>query len=556
MSISALGCGGNEGNSDGAESKVCEVKAVVAGYSTDWLTVAAQTFNEMYQEEGYKIDISLMDTDIGMRMELTTPKRNTTDLYFEYIDSINSMIEKSRAVMGVNKGAILEDMSDVLSSKAIDKNKNEQGGAIKDRIDSTDIDLCKYTGSFSGFDGVYGMPCYGGSVGLYVNVKVLEEKGYSLDDFLTTDSLIEMTQALAPQGDARLDANGWFPVTWTGTSAGYWDYLISMFITQYMGADQYENFMNFIPSGGQEQMLASGYTVYEDRGIYEALKVSETLQNRDLAVPGTAGMGHIAAQARLFEGSSLYMVSGDWIYKEMEKSYSNYLNDVIAIKNPVISALGVKLGLCGQTHQEPSYHDETFVEEYSCAACETKLRAVIKAVDAQVKTDAEIASEVGVTETQVATLRERRGYYGAANGFSAMIPSYSNAKTVAKLFLRFLCSDDGIDIYFKNTYSNFIVKRVNEPNQNDYNARENAIYEKMYGVDASPICQKTTNVIRVVNGFSVYPIIGTTKAAYLQLSYSHIDTKTPSLTAKNLYLDSARVAKGNWGEWLRAAGLQ
>ena len=94
MSISALGCGSNEGNLEGAESKVCEVKAVVAGYSTDWLTVAAQTFNEMYQEEGYQIDISLMDTDIGMRMELTTPKRNTTDLYFEYIDSINSMIEK------------------------------------------------------------------------------------------------------------------------------------------------------------------------------------------------------------------------------------------------------------------------------------------------------------------------------------------------------------------------------------------------------------------------------------------------------------------------------
>jgi ABC-type glycerol-3-phosphate transport system substrate-binding protein len=363
-----------------------------------------------------------------------------------------------------------------------------------------------------------------------------------------------MTEALAPKGADRLDNTKFFPVTWTGTSPGYWDYYIRMLMAQYMGEDEYQDFMDFIPAGGESAQISSGYTVYENRGVYEALKVAEKLQNSDFAVPGTASMNHISAQARLFEGSSLFMVSGDWIYKEMEKSYKNYLDDVIAVKNPVVSALGVKLGLCGTTHEEPKFNAESVTKEYSCANCETKLRAVVKAVD-EGKTDAEIATEVGVTETQVATVRERRGYYCAANGMAALMPSYSDAKTVAKTFLRFLCSDDGIDIYFKNTYSNFMVNRITPPAAGELDAKGQAIYEKMYSANATRIFEKSNCAIRVANGTSIFPAEGTTKAAYSGISYSHIDTANPRWTAEKMYLENVRIAKGNWRAWLQTAGL-
>ena len=537
------------------DESTCEVKAVIAGYATDWLVEAADVFNDMYEDEGYSVEISLMDTDVGMAMEMTTPKRNTTDLYFEWTGSIDNLIEKSRSILGADGGALLEDLSDVLSSSAINKNKQSVGGAIEERIDPTHVDLSRYKGSFSGFDGVYGMPWYGGTAGIYVNKKVLAEKGYTFDAFLTTDSMIEMTEALAPKGDARLNRNSFFPVTWTGMSSGYWDYWIQSLIAQYMGFDTYKDFWDFIPAGGEEAMIESGYTVYENRGIYEALKVAETLENRDYAVPGTAGMNHIEAQARLFEGSSLYMVTGDWVYKEMELNYGDKLDDVIAVKNPVVSALGVKLGLCGTTHEEPAFDTDNFVADYSCAACETKLRAIIKAVDANAKTDAQIASDVGVTEEQVATVRERRGYYQANTGFSAMIPSYSNAKDVAKLFLRFLCSDDGIDIYTKNTYSNFIVERITPIDSSTLSDREKAVYDMMYTGKTTPFFTKSNNPIRVVTSSSVFPAAGTTKLAYLNLSYSHIDTKNPVYTAKSTFFDNVLIAKGNWADWVATAGL-
>ena len=550
MGTSMVACGGGGGNKN---SGVCEVKVKVVGYGVDWLTEAVSQFNAMYESEGYKVKVTLADTDTGMNMEMQTPKRNTTDLYFDSYESIKPLIEKSRSVLGSNGGALLEDLSDVLSSKAIGKDKQEQGDAISERIESFEVDLCKYTGTYSGYDGVYGLPWYGGSGGLYVNKKVLAQKGYTMDAFLTSNSVIEMTAALAPAADKRLDRNEFFPVTWPGLSAGYWMYWTNVLQAQYMGEEEYKNFYNLIPEGGESEMISSGWTVYEDRGIYETLKVAETLTNKDWAVPGTASMNMISAQARLFEGTSLYMASGDWIYKEMEQDYAQYLDDVIAVKNPVISALGVKLGLCGQTHAEPAFDKANFVEDYSCANCETKLRAVVKAVDGT-KTNAQIASEEGVTEAQVATIRERRGYYNATNGGAAIIPSYSDQKEVAKLFLRFLCSDDGIDIYEEHARANFIVKRVNAHDVSKLSEVEASVYERMYGANAKPTWTKSTSPVRVINGFSTYPAGETDKGTFSSLSYSHI-SETPKFTAKSCYFDSVDIVRGNWADWLFTAGL-
>ena len=141
--ISMAACGGN--NNPDEESLTCEVKAVMAGYDVEWLTESVKVFNETYKDEGYKVEISLVDTDIGMATEMTSPKRNTTDLYFEYTHRIDTMLEKSRAVLGSGGGALLEDVSDILEAKAVGTNKQEEGIAIKDRLDAEILSFYKYT---------------------------------------------------------------------------------------------------------------------------------------------------------------------------------------------------------------------------------------------------------------------------------------------------------------------------------------------------------------------------------------------------------------------------
>ncbi len=546
MGLPMVACGG------GGHEGVCEVKAVLAGYGTDWLEESVKVFNEMYKSEGYEVEITLIDTSTGMGTEMITPKRNTTDLYFDYTATINSLIDKSRVALGKDGGLLLEDLTDVYESKAIGKDKKEQGGAIQERIDEFDVQLNRYTGKMKGVEGIYGMPWYGGAAGVYVNKKVLEQKGYTLDSFLTTDSIIEVCKATAPTtaDKAHLNRNNFFPVAWTGVSSGYWCYWTQTMLAQYMGEQKYKDFYDFIPEGGEEEWLENGWKVYEDRGLYEILHATEQLLNRDWAVPGTLAFDQIQAQARLMDGKALFMVSGDWLYKEMERDYEEFLNDVVPVKTPMISALGVKLGLCGTEHPEPKFpaNQADFVADYSCDACEAKFRAVIKAVDAGTKTNAEIATELGVSEAQVTTVRERRGFYEDAGGFSAVVPSYADQKDVAKLFLRFLCSDDGIAIYRKEARANLKVQPINAPTQQT--EIEKIMYEKMYGKDAHAIYTKTDNLVRKINAVSFYPGGGTEKGTFLNMSYSHSGTSKPMHTAKSIYFENVKIVKGNWQDWL------
>lgn len=112
------------------------------------------------------------------------------------------------------------------------------------------------------------------------------------------------------------------------------------------------------------------------------------------------------------QGKSMFIVAGDYLYKELEKDYKTEMENIIAVKTPVISALGVKLDLCGAGAHE---------KDAPCAACNEKLRAVVKAVDEEKKTDEEIAAAQSVTAAKVKEIRAARGYYLRSGGSTSLL---------------------------------------------------------------------------------------------------------------------------------------
>lgn len=537
-----VACGGGKGEGE----NVCEIKALISGYDVEWLGEMVTAFNAAFKDEGYEVKVTLTDSDIGAAQEILSPKRNTTDLYFEG-NNINTLIERSRSVLGRNGGALLEDLTDVLDSKAINAQGQEEGENIRDRIDPKVLEMCKYSGTLTGFDGYYGLPQTKSATGVYINKKVLVEKGYSTDDLLTTNGLLKVISELAPANP--LDETAFFPVAWSGLKApGYWDYLAQVLFAQYTGLTNYDNFWDFIPQTGT--LEDNGYTVYSDQGILEALNVVEELENKDLAVPGTSSMDHIGAESRVFTGKSLMVVSGDWIYTEMKKDFGQYLNDVIAIKTPVLSSLGVKLCLCGKTHQE--LENETLND---CADCETLLKAIVKHIDDNTLTDEQIATEVGVSAEKVVTIRERRGYYFGQASVGIAIPSYANAKSVAKKFIRFMYSSDGIKIYQKNTHDWLAVSEIEKVDTSTLSEIDRLIYEKKNLDNSIALHADTSNVMRSQNlGMGLSPEHGS-PLIYTNLAYSHSTTTNPTVTAENTFIAGKRKAKNNWQDWLANAGL-
>ena len=202
IAFSVIGCGDNSVNT-GEESKTCEVKAAIAGYGVDWLAEASKAFNEIYKDEGYKIKVTLTDTSINMENEILYPKRNTTDMYFEY-NKINQLVDKSRNVFKNNTDCVLEDLTDVLNSKPIGADKKEQGEKLIDRIPAEVISGYKYTGRLKNFSGYYGLPFTGGTSGIFVNEKVLDAKIYNTYiELLQNHS--DMIKVMASVDDVVLD---------------------------------------------------------------------------------------------------------------------------------------------------------------------------------------------------------------------------------------------------------------------------------------------------------------------------------------------------------------
>jgi maltose-binding protein MalE len=59
-------------------------------------------------------------------------------------------------------------------------------------------------------------------------------------------------------------------------------------------------------------------------------------------------MDHTTAQHLFMKGEAVFMSNGAWLQMEMSANYKEEAGNMTMIATPVISALGVKLGLDGK----------------------------------------------------------------------------------------------------------------------------------------------------------------------------------------------------------------
>ena len=217
---------------------------------------------------------------------------------------------------------------------------------------------------------------------------------------------------------------------------------------------------------------------------------------------------------------------------------------------PLISELGVKLDLLGTGSYEGQNRKN----------CDDTLAAIVKDVDAGTLTNAQIADKFGasVTEEKVAVVRERRNtVYGGSNWFynQAHIPSYSDAKTGAKLFLRFMYSDEGMSIYKRETYVDLPSAYTNEPSQDNYTNFMKSLTEKTSAPDTTMLIPDTySTTLRSSSGANIPFFPGYSAQVYADLSYSH-STTTPQLTVSEVFEKINKEIKAEWDMYLRTAGL-
>ncbi len=403
VGLVGVGCGGDTEKGD------LQVSVVKLGYGTEWLTALEEAFEA---KTGKTVSVKVKIGREGQSSFDSELESNAsdTDIFFTKRGWFAEDVYKGKiSVKGTSYDCLYADLSDVWNSVAAEGEKV----TIKDKMDPTYTDALNIEGKY------YNLPWAGGVYGIVRNVSVWNQLG------LTDADMPYTTNELFALCDKVKDDKAPFIYS---SSDEYYSAWSPIFFGQYEGKENVEKFMSGIdPDGNVSQY------VYTYDGHLESMKVLETLLDKANAYQHAATSVDFTTMQGLFlNGQALFCINGSWLENEMAANFSNANVDLI--KTPVISAIVDKLSF--------NSNDD--------AADDAKLKEVIQYVDA-VDAGQSPAKPEGVTDADIKIVTEARHYSYMAGGVDhrAYVPAYSDQIDLAKDFLKFMYSDEGLNIYYR-----------------------------------------------------------------------------------------------------------
>lgn len=413
------------------------VKCVEAGFGTDWLYELKNKFETVYAEEGYKVKIMTPSRQISgdnvLRDLYLGHAESQTDLY------ITADIKTDKVGVNSDYGKILAaDLREYVYDKpAISYNGEEESVLISEKLSS---DIVPFVTDTQGV--MYGFNWVQSSGGLVVNTRKLAK--YNLAIPKTTNEMFDCFDKIycGHNGVQNSVKSGTYPLTYvTGTNGqGYTVSFLNTLMAQYDG-DFYEQFWSFQTtdeSGATVTMTDNGYDVFNDKTVYEMLKVAYRTFDKNIAAPGSVSQELNQAQTKMMtdRNGAIFMFNGDWMLNEVKLSYEEELPDIDFVNYPVISALGIKLFGSGTAYN------------MSATDCDALLSYIIGLVDenrnlADIITLVKENKGIDLAEADAKEVARARGVsFSRGVEHIGFMTADTPKKDIASLFLRMMASDD------------------------------------------------------------------------------------------------------------------
>lgn len=449
--ITLIGCGGGKGDLIVDNEYTLNVKLRKAGYGTTFLTEIAKKFETTYVDEGYKINILPPVEDlVGDKVAREIYANSKVDVFF------SDTLEPTLTVQG-SYGQVAADITEsVYNQKPIKFDGTEEAETIKDK-------LGKFESTRWVLDGkIYGLP-YAASVGgLVVNKKVLDDQG--LDVPRTTNELMKTADKIM---EKALETDI-FPFTYAFADNLYTNSILGSWMAQASGEDIYDQFWSFQDAEGND-MLKDSYKVFNTQGLKEAIEVLFNYMDPNMMSYGSATHDVFAAQGQIMKGDAVFYACGDWMFNEEYTKYPNNLDDVIIIKAPMISTVGVEF-----------FADNGFDKD----KCDDILSLIVKYAEEnkseeEIKVAVEKDLSVSLDIDDVKGVCERYGYTRNSVNLGCIVNENSEKKDLAALFLRFIASTDAGELF---------AKEARTPSPYAFNAKipySNPWFESVYKITSN-----------------------------------------------------------------------
>lgn len=409
-----------------------EIYSYQAGFGTEWITAAADKFIAKKAAEGVTVTFDIWGDSAKQQRTLIAagPKTNTVDLFITGGAGGNSIAKEGDQVLA-GYDNVVEPLDDVYATVM------ENGLTFEQKMIPTAIPY-KIDGHY------YDVPWSKTFGGLLYNKTLFDQIGIASPQ--TTDDLVAACETIknyyAASNANKLPADKVTPFVFSAPT-GYWNYLRDTWWTQYEGGENITNFFNGI-SIDEDGNMSRSKEIFRQTGRLRALEVLDKLINRE------SGNSHenvntatfTEAQAGMILGKGLMIPNGDWFENEMKSVADEDPNhyDIRAMKSPVISSI---------------------TEKCEVVKTEAVLKKVIAAVDKE--DDGESRDLSAITEIDTTTdefkadyerIQTARHTYTSSVNQTMFIPVYATAKDLAKEFMVYLASDEGLATYIDNTSGN------------------------------------------------------------------------------------------------------
>lgn len=416
--VVVLACTTLVGCNQKPDENTLTIKAVNMGYGVQWLKDLADAYTAKHPE--ITVDVQSLvgsagnDAIVGESESLAgytdifafRPSKYHFNAYQGAVNTKNGKID-----------CIYADLTDIYTEPY------EDGSTILSKMDSSIANYLKVDGKY------YGVNWADGFMGIVRNRKVWNDLGLTDADIpVTTDEMFALC-------DKILAKNTGVAPFFYSKNEEYYTSIWSVWMAQYEGAEGMANWNNGLdPLGSFSEGLYS----------YEGLKVSlEIIQK--LLSKKTEGKNQkyiyqhqysdsydfTTMQSHFLNNEAVFCVNGSWLEIEMNKNSNKQAYDIDFIKTPVTSAAL-----------------ETLPDK--SVTTDAQLAEVIRYVDA-IDEGKQATKPTYVTEADLARITEARHYAYVRSGadHTMVVAGWSEKIALAKDFIRFMYSDEGMKVYYK-----------------------------------------------------------------------------------------------------------
>ena len=489
---------------------------IEAGYGRKFVDDLAAEF--MKENPGVKVEMLASSIFSDSRsLLLAGPKSNkadlmlTTDMFFDIVDDGPTRLK--------GYDCLLEDITDVYNGTIEGESRK-----VTDKLSPAISNYFNVNGKY------YMVPWAGPTAGIIYNKGIFDKNpDWKLPK--TTIQLIDLCISIKSSGKKAFIFSG---------GQQFFKSVYTTWWAQYQGTKSYFDFWKGIDETG---VMSS--KVFLQGGRYEALKVLENILKFDNGYtdPNSLSYKFADAQMAFLRGDAMMMPNGDWLENEMRNSFKPGSVDIAFMKMPVISSLGIKLGI----------NDSVLAQAVDYADGVSKTMPDLKATVSEA--DGADPSFMNLSnDEKMNYIRDARNMvFNYFTGHTAIIPAYANAKDLAKKFLRFMASDKGEEIYIKATNGNmpaFLYDIENNPSL--YNSLSSFQKSRVANSkNAIPIFEDKSNKFFFRTGLVPFSISNTSVETALG-AQNPADRKTAYECIKYDY-DSVDY---NWKSLLDQAGIK